>query len=120
MSIPNGNDTTSTGGPIVRGVLDSELAIVLIGAILVGPGLLIGFAAAKWSELTSWCVDHHLLVPAGVDPIVTLPWSDGSGVDFWRLVLIIAVLAAVTFGGFWVRNALRRAMFERRARHGRA
>lgn len=71
----------------------------VIAAVLFGvPTLILSTVTAGWARATDWMLDHRVLVPAAADPVLTLPATDGAGVDWSRIgiaagaLLLVAVL----------------------------
>jgi hypothetical protein len=73
------------------GTTADDLMILLFGAVLAGPAAL----AFAWSSVVGWLVDHHVLVDAAVDPLLTIPASSGAGLDPPRLLLLSAAVLAL-------------------------
>ena len=66
---------------------------------LAGTAIVAVFSVATWHRLLAWLVDHDVLLPAAQDPLVTLPASDGVGLDLPRVAIAVAtVVFAVVFG----------------------
>jgi len=84
-----------------RDLDDDQTILVLIG-IFAGPALLgtgLATLTAKVPGVAGWLIDHHILVAAAAQPIVTIPASGGAGLDWSRL---IALTAAVLIWLTWV------------------
>lgn len=69
---------------------EDNLALVAVAGIVIVVAL--GSAGLYWAKVTSWMVDHKILVPAVAHPLITLP--GGCGLDGPRIVVAAAVLTA--------------------------
>ncbi|GAB4590091.1 hypothetical protein [Nocardia sp. IFM 10818] len=75
---------------------DDDLFLLVIGAALAVPGILLTIPA--WRDIAvAWLADHHVLVAAGAHPVWTLP-GDVAGFDTRRLILLGLALAAALAG----------------------
>ena len=75
----------------------NDLAWTFVGAVLFGvPALVVGWAAAGWASASEWMLEHGLLLPASADPVLVLPRTGGAGLDWNRIVLALAALAALS------------------------
>jgi len=72
---------------------DDEFVLFIIGC--VAAAALVGSAGLFWLKGVGWLVEHQVLIPAGQHPLVTLPSSDGAGLDLSRLAVLCAVVLAL-------------------------
>lgn len=86
---------------------DTDLIVMVVVGMLV-LGSVGGFAAVAWRNVVAWCLEHGLLLPSSVSPMLSVPGTEGAGLDLSRLAVLAAVLifvAALAARG--VRRALR-------------
>lgn len=74
---------------------DSDLAIVaaIVMVFVLGAGYVSVATVGLADKVTTWLVDRHILVPAAGDPVVTIPNTDGAGLDLVRVVGILLFVA---------------------------
>mgnify|MGYP001116724447 FL=1 len=72
---------------------DDEFVLFIIGC--VAAAALVGSAGLFWLKGVGWLVEHQVLVPASQHPLVSLPSSDGAGLDLSRLAVLCAVVLAL-------------------------
>lgn len=87
---------------------DDDFVLVILGCLAAGAAL--GSVGLWRRRIVSWLVEQELLLPATSQPLLTLPGTDGCGLDLARLAVVAAallVLGAVIF------SAIRRAVLRR-------
>lgn len=88
---------------------DDEILLIHMGMGVLAT--LLASAGVLWLSGTQWLVEHHILLPAGQEPLVQIPGASGAGLDLARVTIgaaiILAALAAAA-------SAARRAIVRRR------
>lgn len=65
---------------------------VLVLLIPVGGAMLL----ATFTDWVQWAVDRRILAAALEDPLLPIPLADGAGLDLRRVVIVAAIVVAVT------------------------
>jgi hypothetical protein len=79
---------------------EDQLALLMAAPLILG--LVVAALPAISSKATAWLLTHELIVAASASPLVTIPGTEGSGLDLRRLVVVAAVLvdsAALALSG---------------------
>ena len=73
---------------------EDQLSLLMAAPLLLG--ILVGTLPAMSTKATAWLLAHDLIVAATASPLVTIPGTEGAGLDFRRLIIIttVSVLAA--------------------------
>lgn len=91
---------------------DDLFTLAVIGAGSIG--LIISFILAlvtnAWSTSIHWLLDHQIVVARHENPLITLPYAGGAGLDTARCFILAAILLLLLFGAAQV---LRRAWARR-------
>ena len=74
------------------GLSDEDQLSLLMAAPLI-LGLLVAALPAMSTKATAWLLAHDLIVAASASPLVTIPGTEGAGLDLRRLIIVVAVLA---------------------------
>lgn len=99
------------------GISDEDQLTLLMAAPLI-LGLLVAALPAMSTKATAWLLAHDLIVTASASPLVTIPGTEGAGLDLRRLIIVAAVLtlsAALALSG--ARRSIDRRR-QQRLRHG--
>jgi hypothetical protein len=73
------------------GLSDEDQLSLLMAAPLI-LGLLVAALPAMSTKATAWLLAHDLIVAASASPLVTIPGTEGAGLDLRRLIIVAAVL----------------------------
>lgn len=73
--------------------LSDEDQLCLLMAVPLILGLLVAALPAMSTKATAWLLAHDLIVAAWASPLVTIPGTEGAGLDLRRLIVVAAVLA---------------------------
>lgn len=76
------------------GIADRDLAALVIVGVFAAPAIG-AIVLSKWHAVIDWLIGHHLLVPASGAPLVTIPRSDGAGLDLPHIILATCTLVAI-------------------------
>lgn len=93
-------------GPAGTTSADDNFVLVMLSAVVVtvaGPSIL----AATGVKVSSWLIEHHVLVPAD-HAVFSLPVLD-AGPDARRLVVVALALLALVAGAWALRQRSARA-----------
>jgi hypothetical protein len=89
----------------------SDVAWIFLAAVLFGvPALIVGGVTTGWADATGWMLDHQVLVPAAADPVLTLPATDGAGLDWPRIALALGAFAVVSLAVRLIAGAIHAAV----------
>jgi hypothetical protein len=90
-----------------------ELVMILIG-LVAGAGLFVGSVGGWGDQVLAWLLANRVLLPAGADAVLVVPFSSGAGLDGPRLMIggggAIVIAAWV---GDWLARAIGRRRRER-------
>lgn len=75
----------------------NDLAWAFVAAVLFGvPALIVGSATTGWANATDWMLEHRIMIPASADPVLTLPATDGAGLDWLRIGIVFGAFVVLT------------------------
>ncbi|BAH55539.1 hypothetical protein MLGJGCBP_03386 [Rhodococcus sp. T7] len=95
------------------GLSDEDQLSLLMAAPLI-LGLLVAALPAMSTKATAWLLAHDLIVGASASPLVTIPGTEGAGLDLRRLIIVVAVLVlAATLALSGVRRSIDRRRQQR-------
>ncbi|MDJ0420362.1 hypothetical protein [Rhodococcus opacus] len=95
------------------GLSDEDQLSLLMAAPLI-LGLLVAALPAMSTKATAWLLAHDLIVAASASPLVTIPGTEGAGLDLRRLIIVVAVLVlAVTLALSGARRSIDRRRQQR-------
>jgi hypothetical protein len=95
------------------GLSDEDQLSLLMAAPLI-LGLLVAALPAMSTKATAWLLAHDLIVAASASPLVTIPGTEGAGLDLRRLIIVVAVLVlAVTLALGGARRSIDRRRQQR-------
>lgn len=95
------------------GLSDEDQLSLLMAAPLI-LGLLVAALPTMSTKATAWLLAHDLIVEASASPLVTIPGTEGAGLDLRRLIIVVAVLAlAATLALSGVRRSIDRRRQQR-------
>lgn len=91
---------------------DDVFTIVMMGLGSIGAILAFAatLAATMWTTTITWLLDHDVLVSAAKSPWLSVPNSDGVGLDAQRcfiaagLLLLLVVAAVDAIRRYWARG----------------
>ncbi len=75
---------------------DDDDTFLLCMTAMGSLGAITAAAATWWDRVVSWLVEHQVLVTGNTDPLVTVPYTGGAGLDLPRVTIICAVLLLTT------------------------
>lgn len=89
-----------------------QLSLLMVAPLILG--LLVAALPAMSTKATAWLLAHELIVAASASPLVTIPGTEGAGLDFRRLIIVAAVLVlAATLALSGARRSLDRRRQQR-------
>ncbi|OUS84919.1 hypothetical protein [Rhodococcus sp. NCIMB 12038] len=89
-----------------------QLSLLMVAPLILG--LLVAALPAMSTRATAWLLAHELIVAASASPLVTIPGTEGAGLDFRRLIIVAAVLVlAATLALSGARRSLDRRRQQR-------
>lgn len=97
------------------GLSDEDQLSLLMAAPPLILGLLVAALPAMSTKATAWLLAHDLIVGgASASPLVTIPGTEGAGLDLRRLIIVVAVLVlAATLALSGVRRSIDRRRQQR-------
>ena len=100
-----------SNGPSSPQQTDDEMTVIFTALGFLGT---IGALALwGWQKITTWLLEHQVLLPASDQPSVVVPYTDGAGLDIARVSLLVgAVIATLALAGAAVRRHRRRSRQE--------
>ncbi len=93
--------------------LSDEDQLSLLMAVPLALSVVAAALPAISSRATGWLLAHEFIVAASATPLVTIPGTDGAGLDLRRLIVAVAVLA---ISAAFVLSGARRSIDRRRQR----
>lgn len=94
---------------------DDEVTLLMLVASSFGVivSVCVGLAMAGWHSAVAWMVEYQVLAPAAADPIVSLPYAGGAGLDGPRVCVLLAIILLLAYALF---RAFKRALLMQAAR----
>lgn len=79
-------------GPVSPQQTDDEMTVMFTAVGFVGTGG--ALVLWGWQKITTWLLEHQVLLPAAEHPRLVIPYTDGAGLDLARMSLLVGALIA--------------------------
>lgn len=86
---------SSPGSSSSLGDSDDQLTLIMVGTGLVGTAGAI--VLTGWAKVVALLISYNVLVPARQAPRISLPYSNGAGLDLPRIGVCIVVVVLALF-----------------------
>ncbi|TQC41275.1 hypothetical protein EEB14_55905 [Rhodococcus sp. WS4] len=70
---------------------EDQLSLLMAAPLILG--FLVAALPAMSTKAAAWLLAHDFIVAASASPLVTIPGTEGAGLDLRRLIIVAAVLA---------------------------
>lgn len=104
--------STSTSGQGFRLADTPEDEYVIIHALAVFALAAFSALGVLWYKGVGWLVVHQMLIPSSAHPVLVLPYTRGTGLDWSRILILVAAVVGLLALAI---SAARRAALRRRA-----